>query len=100
MTKRRSLLVTWMLAAACAPACSSSSSSSSPSTPAAPSAPAAPLPLASLPDIDTEAALGHIKRLAADELGGRLPGSKGEELTVQYLVEQFKAVGAQPGNPD
>ncbi|MBK5296728.1 MAG: M28 family peptidase, partial [Vicinamibacteria bacterium] len=32
--------------------------------------------------------------------GGRAPGSPGEEITVNYLVEQFKAAGAEPGNPD
>ena len=45
-------------------------------------------------------ALNDIKKLASDEFEGRAPGSKGEALTVQYLTEQFKAIGLQPGNPN
>ncbi len=44
--------------------------------------------------------LKHIKVLASDEFEGRAPGSKGEELTVKYLAEQFKALGLKPGNPN
>jgi Zn-dependent M28 family amino/carboxypeptidase len=44
--------------------------------------------------------LQHIKVLASDEFEGRGPGSKGEELTVKYLTEQFKAFGLKPGNPN
>ncbi|HLE31011.1 MAG TPA: M28 family metallopeptidase [Bacteroidota bacterium] len=42
----------------------------------------------------------HIKVLASDEFEGRAPGSKGEELTADYLIGQFKQLGLQPGNPD
>lgn len=52
------------------------------------------------PTIDANLLLSHIKVLASDEFEGRAPGSKGEELTVAYLTEQFKKVGLQPGNPD
>ncbi len=44
--------------------------------------------------------LKHIKVLASDEFEGRAPGSKGEELTVDYLTKQFKELGLKPGNPD
>jgi Zn-dependent M28 family amino/carboxypeptidase len=44
--------------------------------------------------------LTHIKVLASDEYEGRGPGTKGEELTVNYLTEQFKQLGLKPGNPD
>src|SRR4051812_31868222 len=44
--------------------------------------------------------LKHIKVLASDEFEGRAPGSKGEELSVKYIYEQFKALGLQPGNPN
>src|SRR3954447_9355401 len=44
--------------------------------------------------------LKHIKVLASDEFEGRAPGSKGEELSVKYISEQFKALGLKPGNPD
>ena len=42
----------------------------------------------------------HIRTLASDEFEGRAPGTRGEELTVGYLVDQFKRMGLQPGNPD
>ena len=35
----------------------------------------------------------HIRTLASDEFDGRLPGTKGEELTVKYLTEQFRSRG-------
>ena len=44
--------------------------------------------------------LRHVKKLASDEFEGRAPGTRGEDLTVSYLIEQFKAVGAVPGNPN
>ena len=42
----------------------------------------------------------HAKILSSDEFEGRLPGTRGEELTVKYLVDQFKAIGLKPGNTD
>jgi Zn-dependent M28 family amino/carboxypeptidase len=57
-------------------------------------------PIGELPDIDADAVLAHTKVLASDEYEGRGPGTKGEELTVNYLVEQFKKIGLQPGNTD
>ena len=44
--------------------------------------------------------LAHIQRLASDEFEGRGPGTRGEELTVRYLINQFKQYGLKPGNPD
>jgi Zn-dependent M28 family amino/carboxypeptidase len=44
--------------------------------------------------------LKHVKVLASDEYEGRAPGSKGEELSVKYIYEQFKALGLEPGNPN
>lgn len=40
----------------------------------------------------------HIKTLASDEFGGRAPGTKGEELTVDYLTAVFKEIGLSPAN--
>lgn len=57
-------------------------------------------PKAALDAIDADDLLKHIKVLASDEYEGRAPGSKGEELTVKYLTEQFKALGLKPGNPN
>lgn len=42
----------------------------------------------------------HVKTLASDEFGGRAPSTKGEELTLAYLTEQFTALGFKPGNGD
>lgn len=42
----------------------------------------------------------HVKTLASDEFGGRAPGTPGEELTVNYLVSAFKALGLSPANGD
>jgi len=50
--------------------------------------------------IDAERLLDHVRVLSSDEFGGRLPGSPGEELTVNYLIEQFREIGLAPGNPD
>ena len=53
-----------------------------------------------LASIDATAMLGHIRVLASDEFEGRAPGTRGEELTVEYLVNEFKRMGLKPGNPD
>ena len=50
--------------------------------------------------INAEQLASHIKVLASDEFGGRAPSSEGEKLTLNYLTEQFKALGFQPGNGD
>jgi Zn-dependent M28 family amino/carboxypeptidase len=44
--------------------------------------------------------LRHTKVLASDEFEGRGPGTRGEELTVNYLVSEFKKLGLKPGNTD
>ncbi len=44
--------------------------------------------------------LKHVKALASDEFEGRAPGSKGEELSVNYITDQFKTIGLKPGNVD
>jgi Zn-dependent M28 family amino/carboxypeptidase len=50
--------------------------------------------------ITPDGLLAHIKVLASDEFEGRAPGTKGEELSVNYITDQFKKVGLKPGNPD
>lgn len=44
--------------------------------------------------------LQHVKILASDEFEGRAPGTRGETLTTDYLISQFKQMGLAPGNPD
>lgn len=53
-----------------------------------------------LPAIGQQQILQHIKTLASDEFEGRAPGTKGEDLSVKYLTDQFKTLGLKPGNPD
>lgn len=40
----------------------------------------------------------HIKVLASDEFEGRKPFTRAETKTINYLSDQFKALGLQPGN--
>lgn len=47
----------------------------------------------------TEAGLtGYIKELSADSFEGRKPFTVGEQKTINYLQDAFKAVGLSPGN--
>jgi Zn-dependent M28 family amino/carboxypeptidase len=50
--------------------------------------------------ITPDGLLAHIKVLASDEFEGRAPGSKGEDLSVKYITDQFKKIGLKPGNSD
>ena len=50
--------------------------------------------------ITPDALLAHIKTLASDEFEGRSPGTKGEELSIKYISDQFRSIGLKPGNPD
>ena len=62
--------------------------------------PKLPETVAEMPNLDTARVLADITRLSSDEFQGRAPGGEGERLTVQYLSDQFKAAGLEPGNPD
>jgi Zn-dependent M28 family amino/carboxypeptidase len=53
-----------------------------------------------LDSITADGILQHTKALSADEYEGRGPGTKGEELTVKYLTEQYQRIGLKSGNPD
>lgn len=55
---------------------------------------------AATPVVDPAKLLEHIKVLSSDDFEGRLPGTAGEDKTVDYLTQQFKALGLEPGNPD
>ena len=68
---------------------------------AAPAANAtAAVAVAKMPTFDAGRMLADIKTLSSDQFEGRAPGSKGEELTVAFLEEQFRKIGLQPGNTD
>jgi Zn-dependent M28 family amino/carboxypeptidase len=53
-----------------------------------------------LATITTNDLARHISKLASEEFEGRAPASRGEELTVKYLVDTLKGAGLEPGNPD
>jgi Zn-dependent M28 family amino/carboxypeptidase len=55
---------------------------------------AAPLPPS--PHVSTERMSDIARVLASDEFQGRAPGTAGEEKTIPYLIEQFKAAGLEP----
>jgi Zn-dependent M28 family amino/carboxypeptidase len=56
--------------------------------------------LSAMPKIDPNAVLAHVKVLSSDEYEGRAPGTKGEDLSVKYIQDQFKKLNLKPGNPD
>lgn len=67
----------------------------------APVVPSVPEPLeSSIRQIQAERILRNIKMLASDDFEGRAPGTRGEQLTTEYIAEQFKDAGALPGNPN
>ena len=57
-------------------------------------------PATATQSITTNDLLRHTTKLASDEFEGRAPASRGEELTVEYLTQEFKKLGLQGGNPN
>jgi Zn-dependent M28 family amino/carboxypeptidase len=57
-------------------------------------------PDAALESISGDRMLADIRALSSDEFQGRGPGSRGEDLTIRYLQDQFRSAGLEPGNPD
>jgi len=47
--------------------------------------------------MSADALSSAIRTLSSDEFGGRGPSSPGEDLTLDYLTEQFASLGLQPG---
>src|SRR2546421_804503 len=45
------------------------------------------------PTIDGAAIKAHIEKLASDEMEGRAPGGKGEELATTYISDFYKSIG-------
>jgi Zn-dependent M28 family amino/carboxypeptidase len=60
----------------------------------------AKMAVAAMPRIESQPILEHIKVLSADDFEGRLPGTPGEEKTVQYLEKKFAELGLKPGSTD
>jgi Zn-dependent M28 family amino/carboxypeptidase len=95
--------VTWRwpwisIVAVLAAACSSEPKTPSPALP--PPSTSQHLAIGRLPALDVDALLAHTKTLSSDQYEGRAPGTKGEELAVTYIAEQFKKAGLKPGNTD
>lgn len=51
-----------------------------------------------LASITAEGLAKNTQILSSDEFEGRFPASKGEELTVNFLREEFQKLGLKPGN--
>lgn len=47
--------------------------------------------------IDTNSIRSHIAYLADDKLKGRLPGTAGYQLAVDYVIDQYRQIGVAPG---
>ena len=50
--------------------------------------------------ITEQSLLNHIEILSSDEFEGRAPATRGEELTVEYLVNELESMGVAPGMDD
>jgi Zn-dependent M28 family amino/carboxypeptidase len=50
--------------------------------------------------ITKDGLMRHIKTLASDEFEGRGPGTRGEDLSIKYIADQFQQIGLAPGNTD
>ncbi|HEY2380281.1 MAG TPA: M28 family metallopeptidase [Terriglobia bacterium] len=46
-----------------------------------------------VPPVDGNAIKAHIRSLASDQMEGRAPGGKGEELATAYIGDFFKSIG-------
>lgn len=93
------LLATWlMLAIACMQAPTTNQTANTNTTATTTGIPAELKP--ALDSISANDILQHTKVLCSDEYEGRGPGTRGEELSVKYLTEQFQRLGLKPGNPD
>ena len=57
-------------------------------------------PEAALKSFTGPALLAHIRTLSSDEFEGRAPGTRGEQLAVKYIEDQFRSLSLEPGNPD
>ena len=50
--------------------------------------------------ITAESLMSHIEVISSDEFEGRAPATRGEDLTVDYLVETMEQMGVAPGMDD
>src|SRR5215510_12659843 len=45
------------------------------------------------PSVDGNAIRGHIQKLSSDDMEGRGPGGKGEELATSYIADFYRSIG-------
>lgn len=57
-----------------------------------------PMAVALAPQINQADFLQFDRTLSSDAFGGRRPGTRGEVLTVRYLVDEFRRMRLTPGN--
>ena len=50
--------------------------------------------------IDAERIEQSVRTLGSDSFEGRAPGTKGEDVTIGYLIGRFQALGLEPGGAD
>jgi len=48
--------------------------------------------------ISAEGLTYHIKNLSSDEFMGRMPFTEGETKTIEYIRDEYKKLGLEPGN--
>lgn len=101
--RRRALFLSLIALALCA--CHSGEDSSAPaarviSAPDAIATSATPPPMAVAlaPQINDADFLQFDKTLSSDAFGGRRPGTRGEGLTIRYLVDELRRMHLAPGN--
>ncbi len=83
-------LITLVLAAASIPAQQTTGGKASAAGP----------PRQALQAITSDNVMSHIRTLASDEFEGRAPGGRGEDLSINYIADQFKKLGLAPGATD
>jgi Zn-dependent M28 family amino/carboxypeptidase len=90
--------------AACAPAGGRAERPAAAPAPAsAPTSAPTPAPIAAAATaatVDSARLAQHVRTLASDAFLGRAPATAGEERTVAYVAEQFRAAGLEPGGPN
>ncbi|MFO1254672.1 MAG: M28 family metallopeptidase [Sphingomonadaceae bacterium] len=65
---------------------------------AKPSAVQLPVPRIAAPKLSPDTIRDVVKEISSDRYEGRGPGTAGEDLTIAYIIERFKAAGLKPGN--
>src|SRR5438445_6444069 len=65
-------------------------------TPAPPTTTTTATPPPGMNQFNAEAIKAHVRFLSSDLLEGRGPGTRGDDLAMQYIAAQFEAAGLKP----